>query len=148
MVRKSRSEIRECAMLPDMRLALLFVDQTNQRRRRHCKLAMRRLPARTQSPLPPIVSCYVVTRTVKAERDERLDLGQTSCARRICSLTRSRYFEAVNVRFWHKADISRLSPNVRFRGQSGHDADVPQCPLLTQSGHHSPLQQGPSYFLI
>src|SRR5262249_49774092 len=25
--------------------------------------------------------------------------------------------------------------HVRFRGQSGHCADVPQCPLLTQNGH-------------
>jgi hypothetical protein len=25
--------------------------------------------------------------------------------------------------------------NARFRGQSGHDADTYQCPLLTQSGH-------------
>jgi hypothetical protein len=28
----------------------------------------------------------------------------------------------VNVRYWHKADISWLSSNVRFRGQSGNDA--------------------------
>jgi len=25
--------------------------------------------------------------------------------------------------------------NVRFRGQSGHDADLMRCLLLTQSGH-------------
>jgi hypothetical protein len=25
--------------------------------------------------------------------------------------------------------------NVRFEGDNGHDADVPQCLLLTQSGH-------------
>src|SRR6516162_8581356 len=37
--------------------------------------------------------------------------------------------------FWHKADISRLSSNVRFWGQSGHHPNMPSCPLLTQSGH-------------
>src|SRR5215472_2819567 len=31
--------------------------------------------------------------------------------------------------------MSRLSPNVRFWGSSGHDADLMQCLLLTQSGH-------------
>jgi hypothetical protein len=30
-----------------------------------------------------------------------------------------------NVCFWHKADITRLSPNVRFRGQSGHKGGPP-----------------------
>ena len=25
--------------------------------------------------------------------------------------------------------------NVRFRGQSGHRADLSECPLMTQSGH-------------
>ena len=25
-----------------------------------------------------------------------------------------------DVRFWHKADIARLSPNLRFWGNSGH----------------------------
>jgi hypothetical protein len=39
------------------------------------------------------------------------------------------------VAFWHKADIPIRLRNVRFWGQSGHDADVLQCPLLTQSGH-------------
>jgi hypothetical protein len=52
-----------------------------------------------------------------------------------------------DVRFWHKADMSRLSPNVRFWGESGRDADLPECPLLTQSGHAGHLQYGgmPSY---
>ena len=29
--------------------------------------------------------------------------------------------------------------NVRFRGKSGHDADVVSCPLMTQSGHCLPF---------
>jgi hypothetical protein len=40
-----------------------------------------------------------------------------------------------NVCFWHKADIKRLSSNVRFWGQSGHRVEALQCSLLTQSGH-------------
>src|SRR5262249_62164720 len=36
---------------------------------------------------------------------------------------------------WHIADISPPSSDVRFWGQSGHCSQVPQCPLLTQSGH-------------
>jgi hypothetical protein len=32
---------------------------------------------------------------------------------------------AQNVRFWHKADIARLSSNVRYWGESGHRADKP-----------------------
>ena len=40
-----------------------------------------------------------------------------------------------DVCFWHKADIARMSPNVRFWGKSGHCFDLPQCPLMTQSGH-------------
>ena len=43
-----------------------------------------------------------------------------------------------NVRFWHKADIARLSSNVRFWGQSGHRPKVGECLLLTQSGHSVP----------
>jgi len=30
---------------------------------------------------------------------------------------------------------TRAGSNVRFWGQSGHSADVLECPLLTQSGH-------------
>jgi hypothetical protein len=40
-----------------------------------------------------------------------------------------------NVALWHKADITRVLSNVRFCGQSGHDADLTRCPLLTHSGH-------------
>src|SRR6516162_8938405 len=51
-----------------------------------------------------------------------------------------RAFAAVHfVRGWHKADISRLSSDVRFWGQSGHGADALECLLLTQSGH-APLR--------
>jgi hypothetical protein len=39
----------------------------------------------------------------------------------------------VNVCFWHKADITRLSSNVRYWGQSGHRVSRTECPLLTQS---------------
>ena len=28
-------------------------------------------------------------------------------------------------------EFSRLSPNVRFRGHSGHCSDITECPLLT-----------------
>ena len=37
------------------------------------------------------------------------------------------FFAALhNVRLWHKADISRLSSNVRFWGLSGHHSNLPQ----------------------
>ena len=39
-----------------------------------------------------------------------------------------------NVCFWH-ADIPTVFRDVRFQGNSGHRADVLQCPLLTQRGH-------------
>jgi hypothetical protein len=32
-----------------------------------------------------------------------------------------------HVRFWHLADISTRSTNVRFWGQSGHRSDTPKC---------------------
>ena len=32
-------------------------------------------------------------------------------------------------------NVIRGNSDVRFWGLSGHDADVLQCPLLTQSGH-------------
>ena len=38
------------------------------------------------------------------------------------------------VRFWH-TDIAVVEIDFCFRGQSGHHAGVPQCPLMTQSGH-------------
>ena len=40
-----------------------------------------------------------------------------------------------NVRYWHKADIPTGSTNVRFTPESGHWLEMPQCLLLTQSGH-------------
>src|SRR5215469_1684859 len=40
-----------------------------------------------------------------------------------------------DVRFWHIADISRLSSKARFWGQSGHWLEMPRCLLLTQGGH-------------
>ena len=43
-----------------------------------------------------------------------------------------------NVRFWHKADITPLSSDVRYWGLSGDQSEAPQCPLLTQSGHGDP----------
>ena len=36
-----------------------------------------------------------------------------------------------------RTDLKRVHRNVRFWGQSGSDADAPQCPLMTQSGHGS-----------
>jgi len=33
------------------------------------------------------------------------------------------YRMTANVRYWHKADIGYCTANVRFRGESGHDAD-------------------------
>jgi len=37
--------------------------------------------------------------------------------------------------YWPIADIEFASPNVCFRGQSGHRSDIRKCPLMTQSGH-------------
>ena len=54
----------------------------------------------------------------------------------MCATTTGRVGVAMgNVRFWHKADMPITLRNVRFRGQSGHHADMLRCPLLTQSGH-------------
>src|SRR6478735_3022003 len=36
---------------------------------------------------------------------------------------------------WHFSDIRSAPMYVRYRGQSGHDADAGECPLMTQSGH-------------
>jgi hypothetical protein len=33
------------------------------------------------------------------------------------------------------ADMASTLCDVRFRGQSGHRADFPECPLMTQSAH-------------
>jgi hypothetical protein len=41
----------------------------------------------------------------------------------------------LNVRYWHFSDIPPAPTNVRYRGQSGHDADAEQCPLTTHNGH-------------
>src|SRR6516164_550929 len=35
-------------------------------------------------------------------------------------------------------DIAIALSDVRFREQSGHQANFRECPLLTQSGHHLP----------
>ena len=35
-----------------------------------------------------------------------------------------------NVRFWHLADMRQCAAIVRFRGQSGHYADLSECPLV------------------
>src|SRR6516165_5964091 len=43
-----------------------------------------------------------------------------------------------DVRFLHKADIATGSTDVRFRGQSGHHANLRECPLMTQSRHSVP----------
>ena len=40
-----------------------------------------------------------------------------------------------NVRYWHKADISFCTANVRFRGQSGHRPVRCTFLLFTYSGH-------------
>jgi hypothetical protein len=46
-----------------------------------------------------------------------------------------RMIRSLNVRFWHKADITIVPANVRFFwGQSGHRKFGPSCPLMTQSG--------------
>jgi hypothetical protein len=39
----------------------------------------------------------------------------------------------VNVCLWHIADVPHAPTNVRYRGQSGHDANGPLCRLMTQS---------------
>jgi hypothetical protein len=55
-----------------------------------------------------------------------------SCAFRIAN-------EIADRTEWHEADIPFTIIDVRFRGQSGHQSHVPQCLLLTQSGHHDPV---------
>ena len=40
-----------------------------------------------------------------------------------------------NVRYWHKADMLKRWPNVRFEGNNGHDADVMRYLLMTRSGY-------------
>jgi hypothetical protein len=44
-------------------------------------------------------------------------------------------FLTANVWFWPLTDISMRSADVRFRGNSGHRANLRECPLLTLSGH-------------
>src|SRR5215472_9849229 len=40
-----------------------------------------------------------------------------------------------DVALWPLADITTVLIHVRFRGNSGHRANLRECPLLTQSGH-------------
>jgi len=39
--------------------------------------------------------------------------------------------------FGKKADITIMLSHVCFRGQSGHEPKVLECPLMTQSGHRT-----------
>ena len=48
---------------------------------------------------------------------------------------------AGNVRYWHKADVQTALMNVRFEGNTGRDADVTRCLLMTQSGHPGPASR-------
>ena len=41
-----------------------------------------------------------------------------------------------DVRYWHLADIRGCSAHVCFWGQSGHLADLSQCPLVTRKNRH------------
>jgi len=43
------------------------------------------------------------------------------------------------------ADFSAVSDNVRFWGQSGHDATLMRCLLLTQSGHSAGKPSTPQW---
>src|SRR5262249_54299140 len=85
IARASRPEARECAMLPDIWLALLFVDQANLGSRRHHRLVVRWL-AGARERFPPRVSGCVATTTVKAKRRKTLTYvkdharGGTACA--------------------------------------------------------------------
>src|SRR5216683_7398152 len=38
------------------------------------------------------------------------------------------------VRCWHEADVTRARRDVRFQGESGHNADWLPLPSLTQNG--------------
>jgi hypothetical protein len=49
-------------------------------------------------------------------------------------------------RYWPKADTPNESRNVCFRGNSGHQPDALQCPLLTQSGSGESLLVGAEMF--
>jgi hypothetical protein len=51
--------------------------------------------------------------------------------------TNSKNVAPQNVAVWPKADILIAWADVRFRGNSGHRADIPKCLLETQSGHGS-----------
>src|SRR5262249_12853078 len=48
------------------------------------------------------------------------------------------------VSYWHKADISRVSKDVRLWGLSGHRVKALPCPPLTQSGHWPRCDKGHS----
>ena len=41
----------------------------------------------------------------------------------------------LDVGYWHLADMVIAFSDVRFRG---HEPDMAQCPLMTQSGHRQP----------
>ena len=41
---------------------------------------------------------------------------------------------AVQVRFWHIADVPLALTNVCFEGKNGHNANGPSCLLMTLSG--------------
>jgi hypothetical protein len=56
------------------------------------------------------------------------------------------------VRLWHKADMAIVLNHVCFWGQSGHHANLQDCPLMTQTGHsksfrwrHHKLHKRPAY---
>ena len=52
-----------------------------------------------------------------------------------CDLSNSANERAYDVRYWHKADITKCTAHVCFWGKSGHAVLHCKCPLLTQSGH-------------
>jgi hypothetical protein len=45
------------------------------------------------------------------------------------------FTDDITVRLWHIADVPLALSNVCFEWENGHDAIVPLCQLLTQSGH-------------
>src|SRR6516225_10190966 len=65
-----------------------------------------------------------------------LPYASNDARRAFCCLGGAVQFRcSANVRFWHKADITRLSFNVRFWGKADIPARCAECLLLTQSGH-------------
>ncbi len=47
--------------------------------------------------------------------------------------------QAIDGRFWHKADMPLVQRNFPFRRQSGHPNLTARCSLMTPSGHRSSL---------